>query len=79
MADIADEAADLQAQEIALALSAPKPPSLPAIGRCHYCEAALAGTARFCDEDCAHDWEEEQRLLRIRGGRNTRRFAAVPA
>ena len=27
MADIADEAADLQAQEIALALSAPKPPS----------------------------------------------------
>lgn len=32
----------------------------PAIGRCLFCGAALAGELRFCDVDCRDDFEREQ-------------------
>ena len=70
MADFADEAADLQAHEIEMALRARRPTGIAPTGSCHYCHAKLSEPgAHFCDEDCAHDWDAEQRIRRNQGSR----------
>lgn len=72
MADEADIASELQAREIKMARDATanssKAKHLPATGKCHYCEADVADGVRFCDEDCAADWEREQRLTALAKG-----------
>lgn len=63
MADEADLASDLQERALAAALANRKNESLPATGRCHYCDETLSTPgARFCDVDCARDYEHEQKL-----------------
>jgi hypothetical protein len=43
-------------------------PKLAPRGNCHYCETVFDKSEPdfdkklFCDKDCAHDYEEEQRL-----------------
>lgn len=70
MADEVDIAQDLQEREIANARAENERNAskrLPATGSCHYCSTSVGEEARFCDEECARDWEEEQRLLKIAG------------
>lgn len=82
MADIADDAYEIQEQELAFALSNRKPVGIQAKGACHYCDHALTGTALFCDADCSADWHQEQRLL-LQAGKPSliasRQLPAAPA
>lgn len=43
---------------------------VPPLGWCMNCEADLGGrtSRRFCDPDCAADWQHEQTILRRQGG-----------
>jgi len=36
-------------------------------GHCHYCDEVVAAPRRFCDFDCASDYEKEQKQLRLNG------------
>ncbi len=74
MADEADLAYEVQERALNAALATRKTDSLPAIGRCHYCETefdpASPDSVRklFCDADCAGDYDLERRQ-RQRNGR----------
>lgn len=61
MADIIDEANELEQLQINAALSSRKKESMTFIGRCHYCESALLN-GHFCDSDCRDDFEKERKL-----------------
>ena len=59
--DDLDRARHYQQAEIDAALTRRRPVSgLRATGQCHWCEAAVTGEQRFCDKDCADDWERDQ-------------------
>ena len=60
MADIVDKANDWNELRLDLLLKHRKRDTLPAIGTCHYCEAAVKGGKLFCNSDCA---EDHQRLV----------------
>ena len=57
-----------RAQELNLAMNEfaakHRKPELPAIGICHYCSEAVPSSAKFCDAECADEYEREQELLR---------------
>jgi hypothetical protein len=42
-------------------------PSLPAVGRCHNCDARVPRGAHFCDVDCRVDYERAQAAQRRNG------------
>jgi hypothetical protein len=59
--DDLDRARHYQQAEIDAALTHRRPVSgLQATGQCHWCEAPVTGEQRFCDKDCADDWERRQ-------------------
>jgi hypothetical protein len=62
------DAADLtQAQALTAALRR-RHATLPAVGTCYSCAEKVEGTRKFCDADCATDWERIE-AARRRGGR----------
>ena len=68
MTDIFDQATEREELERERAIQAARSvPPLPATGRCHYCDASVAGEAHFCDSECRSDFEREQDAKR-RGG-----------
>ncbi len=57
--DDLDRARHYQDQMNAAAVSKRKPePGLPFTGECHNCGEAVEAPKRFCDSDCADEWEE---------------------
>ena len=68
MTDIFDQATEREEMERERAIKAARSaPALPSTGRCHYCDASVAGDAHFCDCECRADFEREQDAKR-RGG-----------
>lgn len=61
--DILDQTQQTEALFIDLALRqrTASAHSLPYIGQCYNCEAALPDGVRFCDCDCRNDYERRQR------------------
>lgn len=35
-------------------------PTLPAVGKCHWCGEVTPEDARFCDADCRSDYEQHK-------------------
>ena len=68
MADVADITSDrLELEEALRRQLAPVDVGPIPTGRCHNCEAAVEGDARFCDADCRGDWQARQNMKRILG------------
>lgn len=71
MADIADittERAEAEAPYLLAATRRPVPPAPN--GQCLYCDAELpkeTENRRFCDTDCARDWQHLQDRMRANG------------
>jgi len=61
MADIIDEANELEQLQITAALASRKKETMTFIGRCHYCDDPLLN-GHFCDKDCRDDFERELKL-----------------
>ena len=68
MSDEAD-LADTQEQAYLAAALARRQETLIAMGRCYSCDEAVDVGLRFCDADCATDWERID-AARKRGGRS---------
>lgn len=69
MSDDADIAADIIEMSRQAAIEACRhQPSLPAKGSCWFCDEAVPSEQKFCDGDCASDFEIEQ-AARVRAGR----------
>jgi len=67
MADEADMAQQTESLYLDAALRRRPGPELPAIGICHYCGEAVHSSAKFCDNECADEWDREQSLRRKNG------------
>ena len=68
MADEADITTARDEAEYTLRLAASRKPVGPTPnGRCHYCGELVGDTQRFCDHECAAEYEREQALRRIGG------------
>lgn len=71
MADEVDIATDQAELFLASAINAARAPVLPPLAECDAClncEAELpAGVRRFCDADCAADWQHRQDVWRKQG------------
>lgn len=69
--DPADEAAHIEEQftqrSIEAVLRAGNQPQLPFTGRCHDCGDTVQDPRRFCDEECAQEWEYVQKRKRANG------------
>jgi hypothetical protein len=65
-ADIATEIIELS--RMAAIEACRRQPALPAKGSCWFCDEALPPQQKFCDSDCASDYELE-RAARMRAGR----------
>jgi predicted nucleic acid-binding Zn ribbon protein len=65
-ADIATEIIELS--RMAAIEACRRQPALPAKGSCWFCDEALPPQQKFCDSDCASDYEFEQ-AARVRAGR----------
>ena len=66
--DVFDQATEREEMERERAIKAARSaPTLPATGRCHYCDASVTGGAHFCDAECRADFEREEAAMR-RGG-----------
>lgn len=65
-ADIAAEAIELS--RLAAIEACRRQPTLPAKGSCWFCDERLPPLQKFCDSDCAEDYEIEQ-AARMRAGR----------
>ena len=42
--------------------------TLVAVGTCYSCAEPVDAGRRFCDADCAQDWERAERARRMNGG-----------
>lgn len=61
MSDEADLAAEaIELNRIAAIEACRRQPALPAKGSCWFCDEKLAPNQKFCDSDCASDYEAEQ-------------------
>lgn len=65
-ADIAEE--NIELNLLAAIEACRHQPSLPAKGACWFCDEPLPEEQKFCDKDCAADFETEQAAL-ARNGR----------
>ena len=65
-ADIADE--NIELDRMAATEACRRQPSVPAKGSCWFCDEPLPPMQKFCDSDCASDFEREQAAL-MRSGR----------
>lgn len=61
MADFADLGSAREQQDLALSLKQRKPEGPQATGFCLNCDEPLADGARWCDEHCRDDWQQDQR------------------
>lgn len=69
MSDEADIAAEtIELARMAAIEACRRQPSLPAKGSCWFCEEELPPNQKFCDSDCAADFELEQAAM-MRAGR----------
>lgn len=69
MSDEADIAAEtIELSRMAAIEACRRQPSLPAKGSCWFCDEPLPPRQKFCDSDCASDYELEQ-AARMRAGR----------
>lgn len=70
MSDEADFAGDRIDQERERAISAARQQK-PAIatGLCFYCDEPVGPSVRFCDKNCADDFEYERRIRARQGAR----------
>lgn len=60
MADEVDITTDREELNIANAIRAARQSKGPgAFGKCHWCSEPLAGSARWCDENCRDDWQRD--------------------
>lgn len=64
--DDLDRAQEYEELSLRVALSHIKP-TLKAAGHCYYCDETVQRGALFCNPDCAHDYEEENRIRKIMG------------
>lgn len=39
-------------------------------GFCHFCEGPIDHPKKFCDRDCADDYEKEKKMNKFRGARD---------
>lgn len=61
MSDEADIAADvIEMNRLAAIEACRRQPELPAKGSCWFCDEALAANQKFCDSDCASDYELQE-------------------
>ncbi len=61
MSDEADVANDnIERNRMAAIEACRRQPTLPAKGSCWFCEETLPPNHKFCDSDCASDYELEQ-------------------
>lgn len=63
---------DLANENVEINLSAAiescrRAPALPPKGACWFCEEPLGSAQKFCDGDCASDYEREQSAIRRAG------------
>lgn len=65
--DISDTATEREEQERARALLQRKPTGPDPCGQCHNCGEIVPGLDRFCDADCARDYEYLAERRRING------------
>lgn len=69
MSDEADVANDnIELNRLAAIEACRHQPSLPAKGACWFCDEPLEAEQKFCDRDCASDYELEEAAL-MRAGR----------
>jgi hypothetical protein len=66
-ADIAEE--NIELDRLAAIEACRRQPSMPAKGSCWFCDESLPPQQKFCDSDCAADFEREQASL-MRAGRH---------
>jgi hypothetical protein len=66
-ADIAEE--NIELNRLAAIEACRRQPSMPAKGSCWFCDELLPPLQKFCDSDCAADFEREQSAL-MRAGRH---------
>ena len=59
MADIIDQAQDQNPDALSTRQREPEGP--PWTGYCHYCDERVSHPRRFCDFNCADDWETERK------------------
>ena len=68
MSDIIDLANDTAELNLSAAIEAcRRAPALPARGSCWFCDETLGAGQKFCDSDCASDYEREQAAIRRAG------------
>jgi hypothetical protein len=69
MPDLADQAQQTIELEASGELAKAKKPEGPErTGLCAYCGEAVANPIfRWCNTECRNDWDDEQRLLRMKG------------
>jgi hypothetical protein len=65
-ADIADE--NIELNRLAAIEACRRQPALPAKGTCWFCDEPVSAMQKFCDGDCASDYESEEAAL-MRAGR----------
>lgn len=69
MSDEADIAAEtIEMSRLAAIEACRRQPALPAKGSCWFCDESLPPQQKFCDSDCASDYELEQAAM-VRAGR----------
>lgn len=69
MSDEADIAAEqIELSRMAAIEACRRTPALPAKGTCWFCDEAVQPAQKFCDSDCAADYELEQAAF-MRAGR----------
>ena len=64
--DDLDRAQQYEELSLRVALSHVKPTLKPA-GHCYYCDETVSRGVLFCSPECAHDYEEENRIRQIMG------------
>jgi hypothetical protein len=62
------DAADVTREQALAAALRRRHAALPAVGTCYSCGERVEDGRRFCDADCAQDWERVE-AARRRGGR----------
>jgi predicted nucleic acid-binding Zn ribbon protein len=70
MSDIADQVDQRIAEALNNAIAiARHAPALPHTGECYFCQEPVDSIRRFCNKECAEDFELEQAQLRRMGRR----------
>ena len=66
MADEVDRAAQEEEMLLAEAIKARRPAGPVPTGRCLWCDEIVGDTMRWCNAECAREWEALEALMRRR-------------